>query len=596
MPSRQRAPDCATPLAAPPARFPATTSPVKRPPDLLYGVDEKPPLSVILSNGVQHVGVISINLIYPLVIFKLAGVSVATMTELLSVGLVVLGIGTFIQSARASPAGSGFMCPATFTATYFSASALAVKAGGLPLLFGMTVFAGLLEAAISRALSRLRAFLPTELSGLVVFMIGIAAGIGGVRLMYGEDAAPVSGNEWLVAGLTLGVMASLNVWGKGAAKMLCALIGLAIGYAAAAAAGLFTNEHGASLAAAPWVALPTLRHAAWSFDITVAAAFAIASVAAAMKAAGTIAMCQRMNDADWVRPEPRTVTRGVLGDGLTTALAGLAGGFGTNTSTPSVGVAAATGVGSRHVAYAVGAIFIVLGIMPKIAVLLSMMPRAVMAAGLLFSACFILINGLQVMTSRMLDIRRTLIIGIAIIAGLAVDIFPAIAAGAPGALAPLVASSLACATVIALALNLLFRIGVKKTVALKVERHDVGSVGDASISDFLRVNGAKWGARPEIISRASFAANQLVEAVADSCWQSGPLALEASFDEFNLVIHASYPGAPMTFPNQRPTDNDIIESDDGMSRLAGFMLRHNADRIRSEARGAHAHIWFHFDH
>ena len=568
---------------------------MKRPPDLVYGVDDKPPLPVTLFNGIQHVGVIAINLIYPLVIFKLAGVSVSTVTELLSVGLVVLGIGAFIQSTRASPAGSGFMCPATFTATYFSASALAVKTGGLPLLFGMTVFAGLLEAAISRALSRLRAFLPTELSGLVVFMIGITAGIGGIRLMYGEGAAPVSSDEWGVAGLTLCVIVALNVWGKGAAKMLCALIGLAIGYAAAAAAGLFTDEHAASLTAAPWIALPTLRHASWSFDITVTAAFAIASVAAAMKAAGTIAMCQRMNDADWVRPEPRTVTRGVLGDGLTTALAGLAGSFGTNTSTPSVGVATATGVGSRHVAYAVGVIFILLGFMPKAAALLAVMPRAVMAAGLLFSACFILINGLQVMTSRLLDIRRTLIIGIAIVAGLAVDIFPAIAASTPGALAPVVASSLAFATVIALGLNRLFRIGVKKTVALTLEHHDVNG-GGANISDFLRVNGAKWGARPDIISRASFAANQLVEAVAENCWQSGPLTLEASFDEFNLVIHASYPGGPMTFPDQRPTEHDIIESDDGMSRLAGFMLRHNADRIRSEARGALAHIWFHFDH
>jgi len=258
-----------------------------------------------------------------------------------------------------------------------------------------------------------------------------------------------------------------------------------------------------------------------------------------------------------------------------------------------VGVAAATGVGSRHIAYAVGVIFILLGFMPKIAALLAIMPRSVMAAGLLFSACFILINGLQVMTSRLLDIRRTLIIGIAIVCGLAVDIFPAIAAGAPGSLAPLVASSLAFATVIALLLNLLFRIGVKKTVALKLERE---TVGDANISDFLRINGAKWGARPEIISRASFAANQLIEAVAENGWQSGTLTLEASFDEFNLVVHASYPGASMTFPDKRPTEQEIIETDDGMSRLAGFMLRHNADRIRSEARGAIAHIWFHFDH
>ncbi len=566
---------------------------MKRPADLIYGVDEKPPLAVTVFNGIQHVGVIAINLIYPLVIFKLAGVSVTATIELLSVGLVVLGIGAFLQSSRASPAGCGFMCPSTPTATYFSASVLAVKAGGLPLLFGMTLFAGLLEAVISRALSRLRAFLPTELSGLVVFMIGITAGMAGVGMMFGTDAPAVHGEEWLVASLTLGVMVALNVWGKGAAKMLCALIGLAAGYAAAGMLGLLDAAQSASLAAAPWIALPTLKHASWSFDITIAAAFAIASLAAAMKAAGTITMCQRMNDADWVRPEPRSVSRGVLGDGITTALAGLAGGVGTNTATPSVGVAAATGIASRHVAYAVGMIFIGLGFLPKVAATLAIMPRAVMAAGLLFAACFILINGLQVMTSRLLDIRRTLTIGLAIVAGMAVDIFPAIAKGAPEAVAPLVGSSLAFATVIALTLNLLFRIGVKKTVTLKVERDSAGSV---NISDFLRENGAKWGARPEIIARASFAANQLIEAVAENCWTAGPLTLEASFDEFNLIVHASYPGTQMTFPEKRPANSEIIESKDGMARLAGFMLRHNADRIRSESRGEHAHIWFNFDH
>jgi NCS2 family nucleobase:cation symporter-2 len=388
-------------------------------------------------------------------------------------------------------------------------------------------------------------------------------------------------------------MVALNIWGKSAAKMLCALIGLGMGYAVAAAVGLFNATQTASVIAAPWIAVPTLAHATWSFDIGIAVTFAIASLVAAMKAAGTITMCQRMNDADWVRPEPRSVARGVLGDGTITALAGLMGSVGTNTSTPSVGVAAATGIASRHVAYAAGAIFILLGCMPKVAALLAIMPRAVMAAGLVFSACFIIINGLQVMTSRLLDIRRTLTIGFAIIAGAAVDIFPAIAKDVPDMLAPLVGSSLAFATIIALTLNLLFRIGVKKTVALRVERD---AVGTASISDFLRENGAKWGARPEIVSRASFAANQLVEAVAENCWTADALTLEASFDEFSLNIHVSYSGTQMGFPDKRPTEREIMESDDGMSRLAGFMLRRNADRIRSESRGARAHIWFHFDH
>lgn len=566
---------------------------MKRPPDLIYAVDERPPRAVTLFNGVQHAGIIAINLIYPLVIFNLAGVPPATVTALLSVGFVVLGFGTLLQSWQRSPAGSGYMCPSTFTATYFGASTLAVKAGGLPLLFGMTLFAGLLEAVISRTLSRLRAFLPTEVSGLVVFMIGITAGIAGVRMMYGDGAAAVRDSEWLVAALTLATMVGLNVWGRGTAKMLCALIGLAGGYVAALAAGLFDATHSTNVTAAPWFALPYPAAMGWSFDISLAAVFAIASLAAAMKAVGTIAMCQRMNDAEWVRPEPRSVARGVLGDGITTLLAGLAGAVGTNTATPSVGVAAATGVGSRYVAYATGAIFIALGFLPKIMALLAIMPRAVMAASLVFASTFIIINGLQVMASRMLDIRRTLTIGLAVIAGTAVDIFPAIAGGAPALLAPLVTSSLAFATVIALGMNLLLRLGVKKTVTLTVQRD---ALGGADISDFLRVNGAAWGARPEIVARASFAANQLVEAVAENGWVSGPLTLQASFDEFNLDLRASYAGVPLTFPERRPSEREIIESDDGMSRLAGYLLRHNADRIRAEAKGDRAQIWFHFDH
>src|SRR6185295_8870402 len=103
--------------------------------------------------------------------------------------------------------------------------------------------------------------------------------------------------------------------------------------------------------------------------------------------------------------------RGVLADGASTALAGAAGALGTNTSTPSVGLAAATGVASRKVAYAVGAMFLVLGLLPKLTALLAVMPRPVMVASLVFTVAFILINGMQVMNARMLDARRTLVVG-----------------------------------------------------------------------------------------------------------------------------------------------------------------------------------------
>jgi NCS2 family nucleobase:cation symporter-2 len=566
---------------------------MKRPPGLVYALEESPPPLVTALTSMQHVGLIAINLVYPLLIFRIAGIAPESAAHLIASGMAVLGIATFIQCRRIGPLGSGFMCPATVTATYFGPSVVAVKAGGLPLVFGMTVFAGLVEVALARLLHRLRSILPTELSGLVIFMIGISAGIAGVRTLVGAQAEPVTPAEWSVAFLTLSAMVASNVWGRGIARMLCAMLGVIAGYVASAFAGLFASAQIEAVAHAPLLAVPTLVAGEWSFDVTLAAVFATASVAAAMKAVGTIAVCQRMNDADWVRADMRSTARGVLADGAGAVVAGIVGAVGTNTSTPSVGLAAATGMASRYAGYAIAALFVALGFMPKLCALLAAMPRSVMVAALLFSVCFIIINGLQVMTSRLLDSRRTIVIGLAVIAGTAIEVFPQIAQLAPAVLKPITGSSLVFATVIALVLNLLFRIGVRKKAALPIGRDAVDS---KKIEDFLRNQGALWGARPEIISRAVFGVNQLVEAVAENCWRTGEAGLEASFDEFQLVVRLAYEGDAMDFPLSRPTDREIIENDDGARRLAGFMLRHNADRIRTEVRGGRSAVVFQFDH
>lgn len=565
---------------------------MRKPANIVYALDEVPPLHVTAFNAIQHVGLIAINLVYPLLVFHLVGAPLPLIANLLAVGMIVLGVATLLQVLRLGPVGSGFLCPATFSAAYLSPSLLAAKAGGLPLVFGMTLFAGLLEAAVARALPRLRAVFPVELSGVVIFMIGLSGGAAGLRSLLAADAVPMSTDEWQVAFITLAVMVGLNVWGKGMLRMLCALIGLAAGYAAAALAGLLGAGQLGDVAKVAWIAVPGFAHLSWSFEFAMAVPFAIACLAAAMKALGTITVCQRMVDADWVRPDMRSATRGVLADGISTALSGLLNAVGTNTSTPSVGLATATGVASRRVGVVIGLLFLALGLLPKLTTLLALMPRSVMIAALLFTICFILINGLQVMTSRLLDARRTLVIGLALLAGAAIEIFPVIAAQAGASWRPIVGSSLVFATVVGLVLNLLFRIGVKQKVTLAV---GPGRIDPGQIDEFLRLHGGRWGARPDVVARAIFAANQLVEA-AENSWRSGPVALQASFDEFNLDLRLSYRGEPLEFPEKRPTDREIRETDEGMRRLAGFMLRHNADGMRSEAQDGTAVIHFHFDH
>ena len=102
-------------------------------------------------------------------------------------------------------------------------------------------------------------------------------------------------------------MIAFNVWGTGIVRMLCALEGLIIGYAMSAAFGLLGRAHLASLESVAWIALPAFQHDHWSFDAALVIPFLVACLAVAMKAVGTITVCQRMVDAN---PEIEGTVRG----------------------------------------------------------------------------------------------------------------------------------------------------------------------------------------------------------------------------------------------------------------------------------------------
>jgi NCS2 family nucleobase:cation symporter-2 len=98
------------------------------------------------------------------------------------------------------------------------------------------------------------------------------------------------------------------------------------------------------------------------------------------------------------------------------------------------------------------------------------------------------------------------------------------------------------------------------------------------------------------VNRAIFGVTQLIETVLDQASSPGILQLEAGFDEFNLDVSLRYEGAVLDFPQVRPSLAEIQDAADGARRLAGFLLRRNADRVRAEQEGSLARIRFHFDH
>ena len=558
---------------------------------LQYGVDDTPPLSVTLLSALQHVGLLAIYLVVPLLMAREAGAAADVTQSILGLSMIALGTGMLLQAWPR--VGSGYLAPAVFTGVYVGPSLQAIHLGGLPMMAGMTVFAGLAQGAMSRVLSRLRPFMPPELAGLVIFLTGTTNGAIGVKYLLGSAGHPPSGSEWLVTLATLAPMLGLSVWTRGKLRLICAIVGMVAGCAVALALGVLPLERLAHVADGHLLAVPRVSHLAWAFSPALIVPFCVAALACTLKAVGVISINQRMNDTGWVRPQMGSITRGVFADGISTAASGMLGTVGVNVAPSCTGLVAATGVASRRVGYAIGAILVGLAFLPVVPRMFALLPRPVVGAVLVFTACFILLNGIETIASRMLDTRKILVIGFAIIAALSADVFPDLVKDVPHAVRPLVETSLVFGTLVGIVLNLIFRLGVRKRVVLTLDptHYDAGIV-----HDFMEEKGAAWGARREVIRRAAFAIQQFVETALDAPDAPGPMTVAVSFDEFNLDVQVRYRGKALELPERRPTEIEILEAEDGHRRLAGFLLRRNADGASSSQSGDEAVVSFHFEH
>ena len=567
----------------------------KKPANLIYSVDEKPPLSTLLLLGLQHVSVLSVGWIFVVVIVTGIGGTSEQAKSVIQISMIVSGIATILQARTKGPVGSGYLCPMSCGPAYIAASISAGKVGGLPLVFGSVIVSGVFEALLSRVMQRLRTLFPPEVTGLVVSMVGIELIVLAAPRFLGFTGAGSSRNllAIAVALLTLAAMIGPTVWSEGLLRLYPVLLGLVVGYLSAYAVGLLTWPQLNVVLAAPLINLPTRAQSGWAFSLAMLPAFLIASLASTLKTVGDLTLCQKINDAEWKRTDMKSVSGGVLAGSICTIGAGLLGGAGQSTFSSNVGLAIATKATSRHVALPCGIILILLAFCPKLSAVFTVMPQPVMGAILVYVACFMILAGVQVMTSRMLDARKTFVVGIALIFGLSVRMVPGLYADMPDALSSLFSSSLSLATVLVIVLNLLFRIGIRTRVALQL---DPRADSAEKIFTFMQVQGGTWGARKEVIDRATYAMNEFMEAAGTLDLARGKIAAEVSFDEFNLDVNLRYDGVLMEFPQERPTQVDLLSDETGVAKLAGFLIRNYVDRIKSDCVDGRCRVQFHFDH
>ncbi len=567
----------------------------KKPPELTYAVDDVPPLSACLLLGVQHICIVAIALIFPVVIVRAIGGSPAQAEFMVSMSLFAAGVGTILQALNRKGIGSGYLCPSVCGPSYLSASLLAAKTGGLSLLFGMTMIAGTFEVFLSRAMHRLRVLFPPEVTGTVVAMVGITVIPIAISNFVGLDATDTATEraELIVAIITLGAMLGTSVWSKGKLKLYPVLVGMIIGYVVSYLLGILGAADLRLITDVPVMAVPELEYFGWSFDLLLLAPFLIAVTCSALKSVGDLTTCQKINDLDWKRPDMKNIGGGILADGLSAVTAGLVGTMGQSTSSSNIGLSIGTGATSRRIAYAAGGILVALAFFPKLAAIFVIMPPPVMGATLIYAVSFMIVTGFRIIMSRMLDVRKTFVVGIPLIFGLSVDALPGLYENVHPWIHPIFSSSLSLATILAITLNVILRIGIAQRQRLMLRP---GVDTSDTIFAFMDKQGAAWGARREVIYHAIAALTEFYESVSLLKLARSDITVEVSFDEFNLDMDIQYEGTPMEFPAERPTEGELISDTRTTVKLAGFMIMNYVDRLRTELKGDLCRVRFHFDH
>jgi NCS2 family nucleobase:cation symporter-2 len=327
---------------------------------------------------------------------------------------------------------------------------------------GMTVIAGLVEIVFARLIHRLNFLFPSEITGMVVLMVGVSLVPLGASKFLGINfnGEPIQGTNFIIATVILLLMAGINVWSRRKLKLYAVLIGMALGYLLSLLTGLMSGSQFREAMAVPWLALPVLD-GMWDFAFSwsLLPAFVIVSITGALKSFGNLILCEKINDDNWREPDMARVSSGLVADGLCVTLSGLLGGMASDTSASNVSLSSASGATSRVIGFVAGGLFILLGFSPKLSALLSIMPAPVMGAILVFVTSFMIMSGLEIILSSKAEVRRTFVIGISLVFGLSLEVLPDLYAQVDPRLRPLFESPLTFSTVLAVLLNQLLRIG-----------------------------------------------------------------------------------------------------------------------------------------
>ncbi len=421
---------------------------------MLYQIDDKPPLGVSIVLALQHIlaafaGIIAV----PLVVAGALNLSVEDTSMMVSASIFVAGVTTVLQSKGFGPIGSRVsgMMGTDFT---FANPAISVGSRfGVAGIVGATIAGSLVEIVLSRFIKPLMKFFPPLITGTVVALIGITLLPVSMDWAAGGSGAKDYGSveNISIAFVIMVFTLLLNHYGKGLWSTASVFIGMIFGYILCIFLGKVDLS---AVNDAAWFALPNVFHYGVTFDLSAILSFIPAYVVSLI---GTVGIMMAIGEASNTKMSSNRAANGVLADGVGSLIAGVFG-AGPNTAfSQNVGLITLTKVASRHVMILAGIILAVLGVFPKLSALISIMPQPVLGGVGVIMFGLVAAQGIKTLATVKIGDRELLIISVAFALGIGVTVRPELLVGLPTPIQMVLSSGISTGTLVALILNIVLK-------------------------------------------------------------------------------------------------------------------------------------------
>ena len=440
--------------------------------DLIYGLNDRPPLRETLFAALQHLLAIFVAIITPpLIIASALRFDIQTTGFLVSMSLFVSGIATFIQSHRVGPIGTGLLCiqgtSFSFISPIISAGMLGMVNGkmdvalGLSYVFGGCLVASVVEMIVSRILPYTRKIITPLVAGIVVTLIGLCLIKAGINSCGGGQAAIDDGTFGSIRNLGLAVLVLVTIifFNRSANRFLrmgSIVLGLLVGCVAAYCLGMI---HFSDIHATGSLNIPVPLKYGLRFDVGTIVGLGLIYLVTAVEAFGDITANSLISGEPVEGPVfMRRAQGGILADGFNSMLAAVFNSFSNSIFAQNNGMIQLTGVASRYVGYFIAGALFLLGLFPVVGEFFSLIPDCVLGGATLLMFGTVAAAGVRIIASTKMDRKAVLVLAISFAMGMSVELVPDILSQMPSVIKSILSSGITTGGVTAMIANACIRV------------------------------------------------------------------------------------------------------------------------------------------